>query len=302
MASRRTASSILRSLWLNRGRVQSPSSFRRRLESSGLGRHAEKLERLARPGIRLRPHSVSDAAAGIGQSRIGGQPDLPASTEWPEYLGVPQSFIAQINLAETHGYDPGGQLPGAGILSFFYDSAQRVWGFDPSDKDGWAVLYTEASVNLAPRAFPDALPDQGRFRPVTLRPEGEITYARSELSELEAVGLDADEGSTYDELIEEVEGSIHRLLGHPNSIQGDMQLECQLVSHGLYLGNPSGYREPMAAELRPGAVDWRLLLQIDSDEAAQMMWGDSGRIYYWMHKDAMRECRWDKARLVLQCY
>jgi uncharacterized protein YwqG len=229
-------------------------------------------------------------------------PDLPASTEWPEYKGVPQSFIAQINLAETHEYDLRGRLPRSGILSFFYDSAQGVWGFDPSDKDGWEVLYTEDSVNLAPRAFPDGLPAQGRFRPVALRPEGEITYPRSELSELEALGLDADEGGTYEELIEEGEGSIHRLLGHPNPIQGDMQLECQLVSHGLYLGNASGYREPMAAELRPGAVDWRLLLQIDSEEDAQMMWGDGGRIYYWMHKDAMRERQWDEARLVLQCY
>lgn len=273
-----------------------------RLGAAGLGRHAEKLERLARPAIRLRRLSVPDGPPGVGQTRLGGNPDLPASTEWPEYKGVPQSFIAQVNLAETHEYDQDGKLPDVGMLSFFYDSGQRVWGFDPSDRDGWKVVYTEASMNLAPRAFPDALPDEGRFPAITLRPEGEIAYARAELSELEAVGLDADEGSTYDELVEEQAGSIHRLLGHPSPIQGDMQLECQLVSHGLYLGNASGYREPIAAQLRSGAVDWRLLLQIDSDEDAHMMWGDAGRIYYWMHKDAMHERRWDEARLILQCY
>ena len=273
-----------------------------RLGAAGLGRHAEKLERLARPGIRLRRLSVPDAAPGVGQTRLGGNPDLPVSTEWPQYQGVPQSFIAQLNLADTHQYDQDGKLPNQGILSFFYDSAQRVWGFDPSDKEGWKVLYTEASVNLAPRPFPDALPAEGRFPPVMLRPDGEITYARAELSELEAVGLDADEGSAYDELVEEEEGSVHRLLGHPSPIQGDMQMECQLVSHGLYLGDASGYHEPLAAQLRSGAVDWRLLLQIDSDEDAHMMWGDAGRIYYWMHKDAMHERRWDEARLILQCY
>ena len=281
---------------------ESPITFRARLEAAGLGPHADRLVQLARPGIRLLPQRSAETVLGIGQSRLGGNPDLPSWTEWPEYKGVPQSFIAQVNLAEVHRYDREGRLPRAGVLSFFYDGEQSVWGFDPAQDGAWGVLYTEASADLARREFPDALPEYGRFRPITLRPEAEIVYAQSELSELDALGLSPDELATYDELIEEDGGPIHMLLGHPNPIQGDMQLECQLVAHGLYLGDPSGYHDPRATELGPASVDWRLLLQIDSDEEAGMMWGDSGRIYYWMHKNAMQERRWEQARLALQCY
>jgi len=67
---------------------------------------------------------------------------------------------------------------------------------------------------------------------------------------------------------------VHRLLGHPDQEQNDMQTECQLVSHG------SGYGDPNARLLEAGAKDWELLLQIHSDPNAGMEWGDIGKIYY----------------------
>jgi hypothetical protein len=42
-----------------------------------------------------------------------------------------------------------------------------------------------------------------------------------------------------------------------------MQLECQLASNGIYCGDPDGYKNPRVAELKSGAADWILLLQID---------------------------------------
>ena len=32
-----------------------------------------------------------------------------------------------------------------------------------------------------------------------------------------------------------------------------------------------------------------------------MMWGDVGRLYWWMHPDALTAARWDEAWFVLQC-
>ena len=84
-------------------------------------------------------------------------------------------------------------------------------------------------------------------------------------------------------------------------VQNDMQLECELVSGGLYCGNPSGYEDPRAASLAAGAADWRLLLQIDTDDDANMMWGDCGMLYWWMRDDDIRNGRWDRAHLILQC-
>src|SRR5205814_3675825 len=102
----------------------------------------------------------------------------------------------------------------------------------------------------------------GRFGTAVLRGEAEMTAAPWEFSEVGALNLSRDERMAYAGAIEEDAGPIHRLLGHPEPVQGDMQLECQLVSHGLYCGDASGYRDTRATALRPGAADWRLLLQI----------------------------------------
>jgi uncharacterized protein YwqG len=118
------------------------------------------------------------------------------------------------------------------------------------------------------------------------------------------LNLSDAESDAYLELFEaENEGSIiHKILGHPNQVQGDMQLECQLVSNGLYCGDSAGYQDPKRKVLEKTAGEWRLLLQIDSDEDTGMMWGDSGRIYYWIRDEDLRSKRFDKVWMVLQCY
>src|SRR5216683_5486259 len=271
--------------------------FGLRLEARGLGQYAAKLQQLIRPAVRLRPQTLNEETDGLGRSRLGGQPDLPPSVHWPAYRRSPQSFIAQVNLAEARPQDHRELLPSAGLLSFFYDSEQSVWGFDPADNEAWAVIYTESLESLVRRDFPDALLERGRFRAMRLWPEDVVTYPRLESSDVAMLGMSGEEQEAYAEIVEDEEGSpYHQFLGNPQPIQGDMQLECQLVSHGLYCGGPEGYNDPRAAELGLGAIDWRLLLQIDSDDDVGMMWGDVGRIYYWMHRDSMRQTDWDRAR------
>jgi len=55
------------------------------------------------------------------------------------------------------------------------------------------------------------------------------------------------------------------------------------------------------AELRAGRSDWRLLLQVASDDAPRMMWGDAGISYYWIRDEDLRERDFDRAWLILQC-
>ena len=55
-------------------------------------------------------------------------------------------------------------------------------------------------------------------------------------------------------------------------------------------------------ELMTGSSDWRLLLQVDSSESETgMMWGDLGRIYFWMRETDLRDGNWSSSWLVLQC-
>lgn len=65
--------------------------------------------------------------------------------------------------------------------------------------------------------------------------------------------------------------SRHRMFGWPEPVQDPMQLECQLVSSGIWSGGPGGYRHPRAVGLAPGAADWLLLLQLDTDDGIGWM-------------------------------
>jgi uncharacterized protein YwqG len=48
-------------------------------------------------------------------------------------------------------------------------------------------------------------------------------------------------------------------------------------------------------------MDWHLLLQVDSEQAAGMMWGDVGRLYYWIRSKDLKAGNFDNVWLVLQC-
>jgi uncharacterized protein YwqG len=79
-----------------------------------------------------------------------------------------------------------------------------------------------------------------------------------------------------------------------------MQLECQLASHGINYGN--GYSESIAKDLEAGSSDWLLLLQLDTDEDLEMMWGDMGMLYFWIRESSLQSKRFDETWTILQCY
>src|SRR5688500_18484207 len=92
----------------------------------------DKVVAQSAPCVRLLP--------GPGASRIGGRPDLADDVAWPCWQGVPQSFLAQIDLAEVDRANGPDWLPTQGRLLFFYDAGQSTWGFSPDDQGSWAVI------------------------------------------------------------------------------------------------------------------------------------------------------------------
>lgn len=294
------------------------------IERAGLTHRAEELERLLQRAVHLTTRRVEMDALEIGASRLGGVPDLPPEMEWPEWNGVPQSFVAQIRLSDVAQHNrpqddgqpclfdftrnaPRSLLPQSSWLYIFY-AVEQEWGYDPAHRGGWKVLFYEGDVSELRRVdLPAELLGEGGFSACELTFTQE--YTLPSLFSIAAEGLDLNrEGvHAYDALVEKLrdaqeEGKpTHRLLGHPYEVQNEMQLQCQLVSHGLYCGNAAGYEDPRVEELRSGAADWRLLLQIDTDDDAEMMWGDSGSIYYWMPEQALKARQFDQMGLVLQC-
>ncbi len=270
---------------------------------AGLSSVADQLEKASLPCMRL-VSAPPDKVARPFRTRIGGLPDLPEPGLWPKYQGRSLSFVAQINLAELPHDSVENNLPRTGMLYFFYDDEQSAWGFDPKDKGAWRVLYAESLPQELPEsAFPDDLPVHARYRERILKaiadtsiPEPFGDQTESGLSEKQQ-DLVLDFCGRYAELGQPK----HQLLGHAMPIQGDMRLECQLASHGLYCGDPSGFNDPRARELEAGAQDWRLLLQVDSDDDARMRWGDVGRLYFWIRAEDLRERRFDAVWMILQC-
>jgi uncharacterized protein YwqG len=102
--------------------------IRQALRAAGLERLAGEAERLTLPAIAIEAHAASDDDLPVGASKLGGQPDLPPDTEWPEHNGQPLGFLAQFNLAEVAPYDVESLLPRTGLLSFFYDFVAALWG------------------------------------------------------------------------------------------------------------------------------------------------------------------------------
>ena len=249
---------------------------------------------LAQPALQ-----VVTSASETG-SFLGGTPPLPAGREWPSKEGTPLTFLACLDLASLQSTLPVPWLPPSGRLLFFYDAENQPWGFDPKNRGSWAVL---PAGDVTPASAPAGATTSLTHRPVMFRRID--TYPSYERPDVAALHLTDAEAEILIDARLAVYGDRprHQIAGFPDPVQGDeMELECQLVSNGLYCGDTSGYLSSRASELRDGAKDWRLLLQLDSDEELGVMWGDAGTLYFWIREADARSGRFDQAWVVLQCY
>jgi len=275
----------------------------RELERGPLAGRREEILELLEPTVGLDSARAGMDALAIGQSRLGGLPDLPQDAPWPRWKGEPQSFLAQLALAELRGLPGSEALPDSGWLVFFYSARQDTWGFAPEDRDSWHVLYLPGAVELFRRAAPDGLRREAAFYSCLLRPRAMTTLPPWESLPVTRLGLDDEATDAYCDLLDGIwPDADHWLLGWPDQIQGDIAAECQLVSHGLNLGDASAWTEPGSAELLERSDEWRLLLQIGSDDDAGMMWGDAGKLYFSIRRADLERGEFDGTWMTLQCH
>ena len=210
-----------------------------------------------------------EARLALGATKLGGHPDLPPDTAWPHSHGRPLAFVAQIRLDELPRLDDD-LLPASGLLSFF--CAPIALG----DENAGHVLYIQAGTPLVRAKAPAELEADERFAPAPLTATVELSAPSAQSELLDHLGLSHEQRREYDEALEPgTDLPMHRMLGHPDAIQDDPSVG------------------------RPGT---RLLLQVDSDEAVGMMWGDVGRLYYLINAEDLADRRFDRCRLHFQCY
>ncbi len=262
------------------------------------------IEPLYQPAIRLEKANTKPADT-IASSRFGGKPRVGSSSfVWPRCNAAPLSFLGQIDLAEIATVINYDWLPEKGHLLFFYDTVSMPWGFDPKDRDGWQVIYQDSTDYKID--YPSDLAPETQLHPFPISMAKKLTLPSINSDDLKPLSWSEDQYDAYDalyeSLIEEEHFHSHQFGGYPLAIQDDgMALECQLASNGVYVGSPEDYNSAEAQSLAAGAQDWKLLFQIDSDEALGVMWGDAGRLYFWVRAAEARANNFKNCWVVLQC-
>jgi hypothetical protein len=262
-----------------------------------LGRVRQRIRAELEPSIRLVARRAGRVR--VGASKLGGRPDLPRDVVWPA-ARRPLSFLAQIDLSSIAVNDRERQLPATGWLWFFYDV--EATPSDPTAEwPGWRVLYANTRQRL--ERCPPRVRGTREFPECRLDAFAERTLPFTRTIEARSMGLTDDEFGRYYDMYCQlrgayrspvVDGKIHRMLGHADAIQGDMRRMIVYDLAGADLDRQS-------LRLDRQASTWRLLLQLDSDDAAEMVWGDFGRIFFWIREADLEARRFDGVQLQLQC-
>nr|WSW68729.1 YwqG family protein [Streptomyces sp. NBC_00995] len=266
---------------------------------------AEKWTGLLRPGARLAAAAGSGDAAG----RLGGLPTLPATAEWPEWEGHgPLSLIASIDCARLPSAALDIDLPAAGTLLFFYFDGQLDDGDAlvlAEDRESWAgarVLYVPADEKAAEREAPAGLTPYPVV-PLTARAEMTATEPwHPRVRDTFAPG--APMGNRYDhpvcsreflDALSDFDNEVgHRIGGHAHSVQNPVEIE---IAEAVLDGEVS-WDDPRMSEEAGG---WVLLAQFDSEDAADMMWGDAGALYWLIRPEDLAARRFERAMFTWQC-
>jgi uncharacterized protein YwqG len=285
---------------------------------------AARWSSFARSNVRLIPSAFAEDTSPIGATKLGGLPDLPVGAAWPirpaysypqsmhdridgpTRTPKPLSFLAQINLADVASQGCNLPLPDAGLLLFFYDAETQPWGFDPHDSVGTQVLFVPDGTNI----------ERSLSVPLDPSPVRLLECLASEGLPSRDCFLDRTEGQpgcsaeAFDNAVEKLSDADWEAIsyggcvlgGWPHPVQNPMELECELATNGINAGGPEGYADPRVAKLRQSAADWRLLLQLDSDDDLNWMWGDVGRLYVWCRESDLSARRFERCWTILQCY
>jgi uncharacterized protein YwqG len=268
----------------------------------GLQEYGDRIAAAALPSARMVGTAPGEEPP-VGASKLGGEPDLGAGVDWPVGAGGPLSFIAQVDLAAVAQCLPDNGLPSDGLLSFFYDAETRPWDVEPDDRTAWRVVHTVDTRSLRRHTAPEGVV---AFHPVPLTPRYELAVPFGRTMEARGFGLDATARARYFDLQDvfahdfqpEDRGTArHRMSGHPDAIQGDMRRRIE----GALRGGVD-IDADQTPELDEAAKRWVLLLQVDSDDHADMMWGDAGRLFFWIPEKALAPGDFSAVIVQLQCH
>ena len=306
-----------------------------RLRDAGCG-DAAPYTALLRPSIWMRVDA--GRSPGPMESRFGGPAMMPEGFDWPTYTAepymgrdpnddpktfvlwyakqqqLPMFLVAQLNLAELPIESA---LPREGMLSFFTDPFDGVWGHSKADQQGLRVIYTppEQFAALRPYEMPARSDHHGAFADSTW-PTYRIEYfVKWGFSDWEAVHRLAeaepftDQGERVRDAMREIFGYSfgHFLLDGGLNHQGDPRESAVLAVDSPQ--RPPTYeevgREPTQeeedafhAELERRTAEWTCLLSITQDDYLKPVVSDTGGLSFLIRKADLAARRFDRPWIV----
>lgn len=234
------------------------------IHEHGLSEYQDEILASARPAIFMR---LGKAEPGqVGQSRIGGEPDLPASIPWlkDDSLDMYFRFLMQINLAELPDF-PENPFPRQGMIYLFV--------IDYEQDANQLVFYTGTEL-LQPTPLPndrefcndwcvDLVPHRLTFHLSPDIPRWSSEDYNLLCEKLTAAGL--SDNLLINRLARELSNrALGRLLGYVAGI---------------------GY-DPRESKTQP--QDWVNLLQVNSNTAVNLCMGDAGYLQVLIHQEDLK--------------
>ncbi len=233
---------------------------------------------------------------GVYESKFGGTPYFPKNMEYPlDYNNKPMKLMAQLNFAEIPHLD---SYPEKGILQFFVTAYDDLMGLDfdrKVDGDTYKVIYHEEILpeEMLVNEFPE-VDEQHEDFCFPFESEIGLTFeigyealgiadfrANEQLKEIDLDEIvDEDGTEMWDIFAEEISNEGHKIGGYAFFTQTD----------------PREYSSN-------GVKDYNiLLLQIDTDDENDIMWGDSGVGNFFICEEDLKNLDFSKVLYNWDCH
>ncbi len=296
-------------------KISSKTSIEKIIQLAELERVKEHIQQSYFPAVKLMTKKSKQSgwkqpeqkgAPSLGESRLGGWPDLTSNTPWPTWENRPMSFLGQINLTDVHEVQSNIRLPKEGVLLFFLGCDDEVSEFPTQGRSTYFIqYYFEDAYKEAPWKVVYASPEdllkrtiyEGEIAPALFEPslvrlfKSNMFLPHEETSVYECFDFTPDERDRYNEVLNVLHEEVaeNQLSGYPNIIQsGSIEMECVLNASGENSDNSkSNHSNEHQNKLLDQSQDWGLLLQLTSDDNVGFGWGEAGHLYFYGKKEEM---------------
>ncbi|MCG8860090.1 DUF1963 domain-containing protein [Tenacibaculum finnmarkense] len=258
---------------------------------------SDKLEilDLIKPTIGIKTKSKDDNQIGIGNSKIGGNPDLPKDFKWPKFENKYLTFCAQYNLSELNKYDLQNKLPKNGMLYAFVFIDKDYPGF-MNKESSYKLIYLENTENIERIEFPKEYFLEGKFKSAQIEYFEYYTLPDDENYKIEKYESKYEDFNYFyetvtefiDNLTNQETDNFHQILGEDRSVQSSVVFD--FATKKLKIKTIEDY-ESKKAEIEKISKKYRILLQLDCNDRNSDLsrFGGSMVIYFGIEPEDLKK-------------